>query len=64
VLCAYLDSLGVHTLLLHGNLGPLDDRLDVIAAVAVAFTLLCFIGYLGVGRRNEPVTVSDDDNES
>lgn len=50
--------------MLHGNLGPLDDRLDVIAAVAVAFTLLCFVGYLGLGRKTEPVTVSDDDNES
>lgn len=64
MLTAHLDRVVPHLTVLHGTLGPLDDRLEVIAVLAVAFMLLCFIGYIGLGRKTAEVVVHDSENES
>jgi hypothetical protein len=63
-LTGYLDGIAPHLIVLHGTLGPLDDRLDVLAVVAIAFMLLCLVGYIGRGRNTEQVTVRDTESDS
>ena len=61
---AFLDGVGIYPIMLHGTLGPLDESLDVIAVLAVAFTLLCFAGYTSLGRKAEQVGVVVEANRS
>jgi hypothetical protein len=41
-----------HFVLLHGVIGGLDDSLLSIAALALGFAVLCFVGY-GLMSRTE-----------
>jgi hypothetical protein len=63
-LTTYLDGVVPSLIVLHGTLGPLDERLDVIAVLAMAFMALCFVGYVGLGRKKEQLPTPDTENKS